>query len=313
MTTAATRPATDSMVDGAVPIAVRDYGGDGPDVLLLPGAGRTLVDWGPVAARLDGYRLVAMDLRNHGLSGDGEWTMANTLVDVQTVIDGLALNRPALVGHSLGGMIAGLWGDAHAECPAAINLDGHGQGSPEHYDGLDPDLVRQRMAEMRELSTQAAAVPALPAEQAEALIAAHIEQTRQAGFDTGTVEEGIRRSLRTVDGMVQLRPVAPFTQQLVAELESLDLITVWAATQCPLLVINAVAPMQTAPLGPNTPEWLGEMMAAYRTGLTRTIGALAEKNPLVTLEEFDGDHGLLLNKPDATADLIQRFLDKHLR
>jgi pimeloyl-ACP methyl ester carboxylesterase len=46
-------------------------------------------------------------------------------VSVHTaVVDALGLIRPAVAGHSLGGIIAALWAAAHPDCPLAANLSG---------------------------------------------------------------------------------------------------------------------------------------------------------------------------------------------
>jgi pimeloyl-ACP methyl ester carboxylesterase len=57
-------------------------------------------------------------------TADWSWDLA--LSDIAAVVDALGLIRPAVVGHSLGGMIAALWAAAHPDCPLAANLDGHG-------------------------------------------------------------------------------------------------------------------------------------------------------------------------------------------
>jgi pimeloyl-ACP methyl ester carboxylesterase len=54
-----------------VELAIRDHGGDGPDVLFLHGRSRTLADRPPVLAHLNGVRAVAIDQRWHGRSGVG--------------------------------------------------------------------------------------------------------------------------------------------------------------------------------------------------------------------------------------------------
>jgi pimeloyl-ACP methyl ester carboxylesterase len=125
-------------VTGAVPIVTTDHGGAGPDVLLLHGGGRTRHDWDVFAPRLRerGYHPVAMDLRGHGGSGAGPWSWPSVLADVASVA--ASLDAPAVIGHSLGGIVAALWAREHPECPLAVNLDGHGNPTrPDQYLGLD--------------------------------------------------------------------------------------------------------------------------------------------------------------------------------
>src|SRR5262245_66635712 len=86
-------------------VAVVDYGGDGPDVLLLPGGGRTLADWEPVRPHLRGRRVVAADFRWCGLSSDeGDVSLEADADDAEAVIDALRLDHPVISGHPLGGL-----------------------------------------------------------------------------------------------------------------------------------------------------------------------------------------------------------------
>lgn len=133
---------TDLTVEGdGVSLAVRDFGGQGSDVLLLHGGGRTMEDWrlmAPILLRA-GLRVAAMDLRGHGRSTAAPWSWPAALGDVAAVAGRLGMDRPALVGHSLGGIVAAMWAADHPECPLAVNGDGH--PNPLHagqFAGLDP-------------------------------------------------------------------------------------------------------------------------------------------------------------------------------
>src|SRR5688500_1388033 len=132
MTTLLPRLQDGSVHHDGVDLAVRDHGGTGPPILLIHGAGQTLSDWSAMAPHLTArHRVIAMDLRNHGRSGSGPWAWDAVLGDVAAVVDHFRLERPAVVGHSLGGMIAAMYGERFAPCRAAVNLDGHGLGSPD--------------------------------------------------------------------------------------------------------------------------------------------------------------------------------------
>ncbi|MBE1537996.1 alpha/beta fold hydrolase [Actinomadura algeriensis] len=142
-------PSTHVVPSGGVDLAVRDHGGDGPAIVLLHGGGRTMDDWRLVVPRLlaTGLRVVTADLRGHGASAPALWAWTDTLDDLAAVIDHRGLDRPAVVGHSLGGIIAALWAARHSECPLAVNLDGH--TNPTGPFDLEPAAARAAEATMR--------------------------------------------------------------------------------------------------------------------------------------------------------------------
>jgi len=111
---------------------------DGPAVLLLHSGGRARHDWDRFAALLSGhgYRPVAVDLRSDGGIPAAPWSWPAALADVSAVAG--TLDRPSVVGHSLGGMVAALWAAGHPECPLAVNLDGYGNPTrPDQFVGPD--------------------------------------------------------------------------------------------------------------------------------------------------------------------------------
>jgi pimeloyl-ACP methyl ester carboxylesterase len=143
-------------------IAVRDHGGNGRAVVLLHGGGRTMDDWRAVAPKLSeaGLRVVAADLRGHGRSGPGLWSWDAAIDDLTQVIAQRGLEDPAIVGHSLGGMVAAVWAARHPECPLAVNLDGHTNPTGP-FEGADPEAARRTMREFLDASLQSAGDPAL--------------------------------------------------------------------------------------------------------------------------------------------------------
>jgi pimeloyl-ACP methyl ester carboxylesterase len=134
----------DLTITAEAPTAARDYGGQGADVLLLHGAGRSMEDWRLVAPLLleAGLRVTAMDFRAHGRSGKAPWLWPAVIDDVNAVVDQLGLVRPVIVGHSLGGMVAALWASTHPDCPLAVNADGHNlPKAPHQFAGLDAEAL----------------------------------------------------------------------------------------------------------------------------------------------------------------------------
>ncbi|WP_019544344.1 alpha/beta fold hydrolase [Streptomyces sulphureus] len=93
---------------GSLPLHLLDYGGDAPPLLILPGITSPAVTMDFVARRLtDLVRPLVLDVRGRGLSGDGEgYSLTEYATDVEAVVDGLALDRPLLLGHSMGARIA---------------------------------------------------------------------------------------------------------------------------------------------------------------------------------------------------------------
>ncbi len=108
---------------GGVKLHVREAGNpDGPPLLLLHGWSQHHLSWskqfkGALAER---FRLIAPDLRGHGASDKPEGAhhydcAAPWADDVQAVIRALSLDKPLLVGWSMGGRVAMEYVSIHGE------------------------------------------------------------------------------------------------------------------------------------------------------------------------------------------------------
>lgn len=102
-------PATSRWVHtGAIRLHVLDYGGEGVPLVILPGITSPAVTMDFVARELtDLVRPIVLDIRGRGLSDDGEgYDLESYAEDTEKVITELGLDRPVLLGHSMGARIA---------------------------------------------------------------------------------------------------------------------------------------------------------------------------------------------------------------
>jgi (E)-2-((N-methylformamido)methylene)succinate hydrolase len=97
--------------------------GDGPTVVLIHGLGLARGMWdGQVAALSRRFRTLRYDLLGHGESARprGAFEMLHFVAQLDELLDGLALDRCALVGFSLGGMIARAYAIARPDRVGAL-------------------------------------------------------------------------------------------------------------------------------------------------------------------------------------------------
>ncbi|GAA0528994.1 hypothetical protein GCM10011581_30740 [Saccharopolyspora subtropica] len=298
---------TDLFVKSAdVEIAVRDHGGDGPPVLLLHGAGGNLLAWEGFAPLLtERHRVLAVDLRGHGLSGDGPWSWAAVLDDLDAVVDQLDLPRPAVVGHSLGGMLAAMWAVRHPDCPAAISLDGHRAAAthPDNYADLPRDRVEEQLAQLREVF--AVQIPAAAQPMDDDQVAALLEQQRafaaHQGIDPQLWVESTRRSLIVHNGQTWRRPGAPVLEFLHGAPEFADALPVFRQVPGPFLLVLA-----TRLAG--FPPQFDDLMRALHAGLRRDLADLTAQHPTAVVRELDASHGMVFEKPAEVAAIVLDFL-----
>jgi non-heme chloroperoxidase len=202
---------------GGLRLHVREWGRpDGPPILLIHGLSQNHLCWAKQyhSALADEFRLVAYDLRGHGMSeaplepehyADGQlWAD-----DLAAIIEELRLDRPVLVGWSYGGFVICDYLRAHGQDRiGAIDLVGGvvtlgqaafgtliGPGFLDHFPDVTADDLPTNILGMRALVKGWPARP-YPPEEVETLLCSAM-----------TVPARIRANLgaREVDGDDVLR------------------------------------------------------------------------------------------------------------
>ena len=109
-------------------LAVRDYGGEHkPALLMLHGSGNTLEAWNGVAAMLaSSFRVVTYDAPGHGQpqAPREALDLSHFLNAIDDVVAALQLERPILVGHSLGGVVVLLYAAERRAVRGVVSVDG---------------------------------------------------------------------------------------------------------------------------------------------------------------------------------------------
>jgi pimeloyl-ACP methyl ester carboxylesterase len=284
-------------------LPVEDHGGDGPPVLLLHGAGGTRYDWYPLVPALrQRHRVVAVDLPAHGAAPGETWDWARACDALDATVAALGIATPAVVGMSLGGLLALVWADRRSDCPAVINLDGHPSvRSPGQCPGLATDTAAALLAALsaRFDAMEAMLAGPLPAAAVQAMVAARRATAEAAGLPADHAETAVRAGLVTRAGETFARPGAGALHDLRAALGEIDPYPLYRRAARPTLVVSAERDL------PEQREF-GALTEAYRRHVAARLAAVA--NPLVRTVSLPASHALLYELPARTTALICDFL-----
>jgi len=207
------------MITGAKDGTAYVVDGEGPPVVLVHGMGlnRDMWEWqlGPLAQR---FRVIRYDLLGHGASNapPADCDMEHLVAQLDGLLDHLGIDRCALVGFSLGGLILRAYALTHPDRVGALAILNSAHDRSE--------VERAGMRERLERAIRLGHV---------ATIDAALERWFTTDFAARRpdVLEQVRRWMAANDPAVY-----PIVYRVLAESDA-DLATSIAATRCPTLVL----------------------------------------------------------------------------
>ena len=247
-------------------------------------------------------RLIAYDLRGHGRSTvppQADYSFARHLDDLGAVIQHFRLERPFVVGHSIGGNVAvAATGAETFAIAGAVSLDGYGPGV------YDRDDRKRRQAEL-DLEIYASLEPdTVTPEEVPNLVQRYERMMRAIGADVELASVTTLRSLADRgDGTIERRPPMSHQQALAAGLQDFDFFQSAFASRVPVLVVKCKQTVPVARLTTANQEYIAQLDQGSRKQLERLS---REGNAEVT--EIDGGHMLHLQSPTEVAELVAGFI-----
>jgi pimeloyl-ACP methyl ester carboxylesterase len=276
-----------------------------PPLVMVHGIRDVAMSLVPIAERLaDAWYVVLPDLRGHGDSDKpGHYAMPQFVWDLHRVIEDLRLERPAILGHSLGGHVVAYYAALFPEIPRALVI-AEGLGPPDRPQDVDPHA--RFAAQRAQLLGTMAITPltrALPSIEFAAerlrinnhrLTAAHA--TWLAEHCTAVDADGGRRwKFDPRAGELWLGNDPDANRQR------------WRAIRCPTLVITGGQAHEYWTAQMPIPGWDGR----YRTAdLAARLACFADAEH-VSIEQ--AGHMLHFDAPDELAATVRDFLYRRLR
>lgn len=255
--------------------------GDGPDLILLPGLASTAAVWKGTADRLvDRYRLHLMSVRGFGelaaqANGEGAVMGAVAREIVRYIVE-QQLDRPAIIGHSMGGQL-GL--RVAADAPQRVGRLMTVDSSPFFAALISPQATARDVEPIAQVAYQA-----IQFLGDEALSA----QGRQLGVELGGATDALFGTMGWQGG--DRRVLA----QSLYEVMTVDLRPRLPAITAPVTVVYGWSADQNSP-------------RSRTDGLFR--GAYARLRNPATYERIEGaEHMVMIDRPTRFMAAVDRFL-----
>lgn len=270
-------------------------------MLLLHDAGRSSADWLPIVNHLTTRRrVVSMDMRGHGRSSVGRWSVDTLLGDIETVLDHYGLSDVTVVGHSLGGVLAHLYALRFPRVSYVVNLDGFALHANE-YAGLTPaEAIEFRARAEREWDWTSPTLSAAEVDaEVESVARSHrlslsvareiVQRRLTLGFDGSYAQTG---------DLITLRGVQALYHHFLVERSFFAAIR---ATPARCLIFHSAVGEPP----PQFPCWQRMLADAYNAGIGEQIAQLGSLEMFAVSARTSG-HMMLLEEPgELAAEIAQ--------
>lgn len=292
-----------------VRLAALDYGEPAPGaptVLMLHGQADQAWSMDPIARALaPAYRVVSIDQRGHGDSDHpGTYSLIHFIGDVLAVIELLGLERPILVGHSLGGQVAAQFCGLFPDVPAALVV-AEGIGPPVRMGAGDAAERLTRARGSVKLALQPIRMKSMAdhGEAAAKLRRAHpgLDEARAAFLAEVATKPAPEGGLAW--------KFDPYTRHWLLAHDPERAEERWAAVRCPVLVVTGAEAWER--------WWKAQSPVAHIEGwsgydpgeVARRVARFAD----VEHQEIpDAGHMLPYDAPERLAEFITSFLRRRL-
>ncbi len=120
----------------------RTGGTDKPVMIMAHGITDYGLNWADLAAKFsDDYDIIMYDARGHGFSQKpkGPYDLTTHVKDLVGLVNALNINKPILMGHSMGGSTVGLTAAMYPDLPRAVIMED--PPMEEALEQLTPDIL----------------------------------------------------------------------------------------------------------------------------------------------------------------------------
>ncbi|XP_049577070.1 serine hydrolase-like protein [Syngnathus scovelli] len=239
-------------------------------------------------------RYVALDLAGHGLSSHRPpgvfYTFPSYVIDIQRVVDTLRWRRFSILGHSMGGNIAGMFSALFPEMvEACVMLDSYGFLPTDAKEMAK--IMRQGIDDMLQFEKKPEKTKRVYSYEkaVERLLAANPTLTEASAHNL------LERGLVQVEGGVVFSRDFRINLKNIARISLEQSLEMLSRIQASVLVLLANEGFEKMFAEPDQKKFSSELLQAYR-----------HKNHSVV--KVPGDHHVHLNNPEVVAPLVCEFL-----